>query len=74
MKVICLRRQWKQFEVGNTYEVTKTYASKYRGKDYWYHEFTHTPAGIGFRVENFAPFSEIDETEIHEQYQKLNLQ
>lgn len=69
MQVICIRSLWKWFEVGSEYEVTKTYSSIYRGKEYWYYMFEHTGDVVGFRVENFAPFSTIDETKIVNQFE-----
>lgn len=62
MKVICIVSKWpKHFSVGSIYIVTETYSAPHNGKDYWYHKFEHTGEAIGFRVECFARFSQIDE-------------
>lgn len=65
MLVVCINNKWgKLFSVGSTYWATQTYSAAHNGKEYWYHEFLHTGNGIGFRVENFAPVSDIDEIEL----------
>jgi hypothetical protein len=67
MEVICILSKWpKTFCVGSRYIVTETYSSIYKGKKYCYHKFAHTGPDIGFRVENFAVVSEIDEREYAE--------